>query len=31
MMLQAKEAYNLGVLNGPDYAGILNGTVKPHN
>ena len=27
MMLQAKEAYNLGVLNGPDYA-ILQSVVK---
>ena len=27
MMLQAKEAYNLGVLNGPDYA-VLQSVVK---
>jgi hypothetical protein len=27
MMLQAKEAYNLGVLNGPDYM-ILQSVVK---
>jgi hypothetical protein len=27
MMVQAKEAYNLGVLNGPDYA-ILQSVVK---